>query len=83
MAVLARRNAILPVLEVESDGAKRTVTILQAKWEGLRLRVNVASGADLSVDLRHGSEISGPSLIKGRSGPGRTGAHFIPGERRT
>ena len=48
-----------------SDGAKRTVTILQAKWEGLRLRVDVASGADLSVDLRLGSEISGPSLIKG------------------
>ena len=32
---------------------------------GLRLRVGVASGADLSVDLRLGSEISGPSLIKG------------------
>ena len=37
----------------------------KAKWEGLRLRVDVASGADLRVDLRLGSEISGPSLIKG------------------
>ena len=59
------QECILPVLEVESDGARRTVTILQAKWEGLRLRVDVASGADLSVDLRLGSEISGQSLIKG------------------
>ena len=59
------QECILPVLEVESDGAKRTVTILQAKWEGLRLRVDVESGADLSVDLRLGSEISGPSLIRG------------------
>ena len=59
------QECILPVLDVASDGAKRTITILQAKWEGLRLRVDVASGADLSVDLRLGSEISGPSLIKG------------------
>ncbi len=59
------QECILPVLEVVSDEAKRTVTILQTKWEGLRLRVGVESGADLSVDLRLGSEISGPSLIKG------------------
>ena len=64
MAGSVRQECILPVLEVASDGAERTVTILQAKWEGLRLRVDVASGADLSVDLRLGSEISGPSLIK-------------------
>ena len=59
------QECILPVLEVASDGAKRTVTILQARWEGLRLRVDVASGADLRADLRLGSEIAGPSLIKG------------------
>ena len=59
------QECILPVLDVASDGERSTVTILQAKWEGLRLRVGVASGADLSVDLRLGSEISGPSLIKG------------------
>ena len=59
------QECIVPVLNVASDGAKHTVTIFQAKWEGLRLRVGVESGADLSVDLRLGSEISGPSLIKG------------------
>ena len=59
------QECILPVLEVASDGVKRTVTILQAKWEGLRLRVHVENGADFGVDLRLGSEVSGPSLIKG------------------
>ena len=59
------QECILPVLEVASDGAKRTVTILQAKWEGLRLRVHVENGGDFGVDLRLGSEVSGPSLIKG------------------
>ena len=41
------QECILPVLEVASAGPKRTVTILQTRWEGLRLRVDVASGADL------------------------------------
>ena len=59
------QECILPVLEVASDGARCTVTISQAKWEGLRLRVQVENGADFGVDLRLGSEISGPSLIKG------------------
>ena len=59
------QECILPVLDVTSDGAERAVTILQAKWDGLRLRVDVASGADLRVDLRLGSEISGRSLVKG------------------
>ena len=59
------QECILPVLEVASDRAEHAVTILQIKWEGLRLRVHVENGADLSVDLRLGSEISGPSLIKG------------------
>ena len=65
MAESARRNASCPFWRWTSEGAKRTVTILQAKWEGLRLRVDVASGADLRADLRLGAEISGPSLIKG------------------
>ena len=59
------QECILPVLEVASDRAEHTVTILQTRWEGLRLRVHVENGADLSVDLRLGPEISGPSLIKG------------------
>lgn len=59
------QECILPVLEVASDGTRRTVTISQVKWEGLRLRVQVENGADLRADLRLGSEISGPSLIKG------------------
>ena len=59
------QECVLPVLDVTSGSAERTVTILHAKWEGLRLRVDVADGADLSVDLRRGSETSGPSLIKG------------------
>ena len=59
------QECILPILEVASDGAKRTVTISQAKWEGLRLRVHVENGADFRVDLRLGSEIGGSSLIKG------------------
>ena len=65
MAASARRNASCPFLEVASDGAKRTVTISQAKWEGLRLRLHVENGADFRVDLRLGSEIGGSSLIKG------------------
>ena len=59
------QECILPILEVSSDGAKRTVSVLQAKWEGLRLRVQVENGADFNADLRLGSETSGPSLIKG------------------
>ena len=37
----------------------------RAAWEGLRLRVEITGGADLHVDLRLGSETSGPTLIKG------------------
>ena len=59
------QECVLPVLEVASDGAKRTVSILEAKWEGLRLRVQVENGANFNADLRLGSETSGPSLIKG------------------
>ncbi len=59
------QECIIPVLEVASDSAKRTISILQAKWEGLRLRIQVENGADSNADLRLGSETSGPSLIKG------------------
>jgi len=59
------QECILPVLEVASDGAKRAVNVGQTRWEGLRLRVEVTGGADLRIDLRLGSETSGPSLIKG------------------
>lgn len=59
------QECILPVLKVAGDGALRAITIGQTRWEGLRLRVEVTGGADLRVDLRLGSETSGPSLIKG------------------
>ena len=59
------QECILPVLEVASDKEKQAVSIFQAKWEGLRLRVQAENGADSNVDLRLGSETSGPSLIKG------------------
>ena len=62
---ISPQECILPVLRAGGDGAKCSATILQAKWEGLRLRVEVASGADLRVDFRLGSELGGPSLIKG------------------
>lgn len=59
------QECILPVLEVANGGVQRAVTIGQTRWEGLRLRVDVTGGTDLRVDLRLGSETSGPSLIKG------------------
>ncbi|WPZ34041.1 BREX-1 system phosphatase PglZ type B [Thalassobaculum sp. OXR-137] len=59
------QECILPVLKVANDGARRAVTIGQTRWEGLRLRVEVTGGADLRVDLRLGSETSGPTLVKG------------------
>ena len=59
------QECILPVLDVSSTGVRQEVSIAQARWEGLRLRVEVGGGADLHVDLRLGSETSGASLIKG------------------
>jgi hypothetical protein len=60
------QECILPVLDVAATGAqKRDLKELNTRWEGLRLRVEAPGGTDLHVDLRLGSETSGPSLIKG------------------
>jgi hypothetical protein len=64
---ISPQECVLPVLEVASGGKPKPkeVSIYQAAWRGLRLRVEVAGGADLHVDLRLGAETSGPTLIKG------------------
>ena len=62
---ISPQECVLPVLEVTGNGMQKDVSIHRAAWEGLRLRVEVAGGADLHVDLRLGAETSGPTLIKG------------------
>jgi hypothetical protein len=62
---ISPQECILPVLEVAGAGIQRDVSVTRAAWEGLRLRVEVTGGADLRIDLRLGSETSGPTLIKG------------------
>lgn len=59
------QECILPILEVSGAAVERSVSIGKAAWEGLRLRIEVKDGADLSVDLRLGTETSGLSVIKG------------------
>lgn len=62
---ISPQECVLPTLEITGSGVQQDVSIAQAKWQGLRLRVEVAGGADLRVDLRLGEETSGPTLIKG------------------
>mgnify|MGYP001806582155 FL=1 len=59
------QECILPIIEVTGNAEKANISIGQARWEGLRLRVEIQCGADLHVDLRLGAATSGPSLIKG------------------
>ncbi|RVA44835.1 hypothetical protein EN933_23230 [Mesorhizobium sp. M7A.F.Ca.US.001.01.1.1] len=60
------QECVLPVLDVAATGTqKANLAEIKKRWEGLRLRVEVPGGADIHVDLRLGSETSGPSLIKG------------------
>lgn len=59
------QECILPVLDISGSAVKRTISISGAEWQGFRLRVEVAGGADLHTDLRLGSETSGASLIRG------------------
>jgi hypothetical protein len=54
------QECILPVLDVGSAGLALPIRILRAEWTGLRLRVEVEGGADLTVDLR---ATSGASLL--------------------
>jgi len=62
---ISPQECILPVLEVAGSGIQRDISVNRAAWEGLRLRVEITGGADLHIDLRLGSETSGPTLIKG------------------
>jgi hypothetical protein len=63
---ISPQECVLPVLDVSvGAAAAQPISIMAAKWEGLRLRVEVAGGADRHVDLRLGAETSGATLIKG------------------
>lgn len=60
------QECVLPVLDVYATGSRpRNLDNVKARWEGLRLRVEVSDGADLRVDLRLGEETGGSSLSKG------------------
>ena len=63
---ISPQECVLPVLEISaSEAAVQAISITRANWEGLRLRVEVADGADHTIDVRLGVETSGASLIKG------------------
>jgi len=62
---ISPQECVLPVILVTGNNVRSEVSISKAQWEGFRLRLEVAGGADLETDLRLGSETSGPSLIKG------------------
>ncbi|WP_095085225.1 BREX-1 system phosphatase PglZ type B [Mesorhizobium sophorae] len=59
------QECVLPIIEIASKSERPDISIVQARWEGLRLRIEVQGGADSHVDLRLGAVTSGPSLIKG------------------
>ncbi|MFW2228470.1 MULTISPECIES: BREX-1 system phosphatase PglZ type B [Rhizobium] len=60
------QECILPILDITASGVpQQDIGDVKTKWEGLRLRVEVSGATDLRVDLRLGSETSGPSMIKG------------------
>jgi hypothetical protein len=60
------QECILPILDITASGVpQRNIGDVKTKWEGLRLRVEVSGATDLRIDLRLGSETSGPSMIKG------------------
>lgn len=46
------QECVVPVIHVEPMTAQRTVDIVQATWNGLRLRVQATGAADLRIDLR-------------------------------
>jgi hypothetical protein len=59
------QECVLPVITVAPMGTRRSVSVTEAQWVGLRLRVEVSGGADMRADLRLGTETSGPSLLDG------------------
>ncbi len=58
------QECILPIIEVWPTTTAAAVTFTQTRWEGLRLRVEASGAADHRIDVRLGSETSGPSVIK-------------------
>lgn len=70
---ISPQECVLPVIAVAPLAAHQPVTISKLRWEGLRLRIEVAGGADLHADLRLGSETSGASLLQGLRGLDESG----------
>ncbi len=62
---ISPQECVLPILDVSAGAVIRQVSIVRAAWDGLRLRIEVADGADLRIDVLLGAETSGASLIKG------------------
>lgn len=46
------QECVVPVIDIAPMTTRRAVEVTQANWTGLRLRVQIAGAADLSVDLR-------------------------------
>lgn len=59
------QECILPVMDIAGSAPSRDISITEARWEGLRLRMTIAGGADLRADVRLGLETTGMSLSKG------------------
>ena len=71
---ISPQECITPVIDVAPMGATRTVSITKAEWTGLRLKVEVARGADLRVDAGV-RRLRGAGGGAGRCGPGSGDAH--------
>ena len=61
---ISPQECVVPVIDVAPMGVSRAVSITRAEWTNLRLKVEVAGGADLRADLRLGTETSGASVLK-------------------
>lgn len=59
------QECILPVMDVYGSVPRKNISITEARWEGLRLRLTVAGGTDARADIRLGPETTGISLAKG------------------
>lgn len=57
------QECVIPVIDVAPLTEARGAHVAKAWWVQMRLRVEVDGGADLRVDLRAGSDGSGPSLV--------------------
>lgn len=62
---ISPQECILPVMDISGSASSSDVSITEARWEGLRLRITVVGGADLRADVRLGLETAGISLAKG------------------